>query len=136
MDTYSREIRSRTMAAIKGKDTKPEIYVRKLLHSLGYRYRLHKKTLPGSPDLVLEKYKTVIFINGCFWHRHRGCKFSKNPKNNKKYWKEKFKENIKRDDLNYKKLKRLGYKALVIWECETRPAKINVLTRKIFKILK
>ena len=91
------EQRSRNMSAIKSKNTKPEIKVRKALHSMGYRFRLHKKDLPGSPDIVLPKYKTVIFVHGCFWHRHQNCKYASNPKTRREFWEKKFKENIERD---------------------------------------
>ena len=102
------EARSRNMSAIKSKNTKPEIIVRKLLHSMGYRFRLHKKDLPGSPDIVLPKYKTVIFVHGCFWHRHHNCKFATTPKTRTEFWENKFKENIERDIKNQNKLKNLG----------------------------
>ena len=108
------------MAAIKSKNTKPEIAVRKLLHSLGYRFRLHRKDLPGSPDIVLPKYKTVIFVHGCFWHRHKGCKYKTTPKTRKEFWENKFNENIKRDKNNFKELKKLNWKVLVIWECQLK----------------
>ena len=106
------------MAAIKSKDTKPEIAVRKLLHSLGYRFRLHRKDLPGSPDIVLPKYKTVIFVHGCFWHRHKNCKYATSPKTREEFWENKFKQNVERDKNNFKELKNLNWKVLVLWECE------------------
>ncbi len=112
------EKRSKNMSAIKSKNTKPEIAVRKLLHSMGYRFRLHRKDLPGSPDIVLPKYKTVIFVHGCFWHRHENCKYASNPKTRKEFWENKFKANVKRDKNNFKELKNLNWKVLVIWECE------------------
>ena len=106
------------MAAIKSKNTKPEIAVRRLLHSLGYRFRLHRKDLPGSPDIVLPKYKTVIFVHGCFWHRHVNCKFATTPKTREEFWENKFKQNEERDKNNFKELKNLNWKVLVLWECE------------------
>ena len=106
------------MAAIKSKDTKPEIAVRKLLHSLGYRFRLHRKDLPGSPDIVLPKYKTVIFVHGCFWHRHEGCKYATNPKTRESFWNKKFEDNKKRDLEIKEKIKDIGWKSVIIWECE------------------
>ena len=112
------EQRSRNMSAIKSKNTKPEIKVRKVLHSMGYRFRLHRKDLPGSPDIVLPKYKTVIFVHGCFWHRHENCKYASTPKTRKEFWENKFKANVKRDKNNFKELKNLNWKVLVIWECE------------------
>jgi len=121
--------RSRNMSAIKSKNTKPEIAVRKMLHALGYRFRLHRKDLPGSPDIVLPKYKTVIFVHGCFWHRHENCKFASTPKTRKEFWENKFNENMKRDKNNFKELKKLNWNLLVIWECETK--NINLLIKKV-----
>ena len=123
------EQRSRNMSAIKSKNTKPEITVRKLLHSMGYRFRLHKKDLPGSPDIVLPKYKTVIFVHGCFWHRHQNCKYASNPKTRREFWEKKFKENIERDKKNQEKLKNLGWKTKIVWECEIK--KQDKLIKKI-----
>ena len=114
------EQRSRNMSAIKSKNTKPEITVRKLLHSMGYRFRLHRKDLPGSPDIVLPKYKTVIFVHGCFWHRHQNCKYASNPKTRREFWEKKFKENIERDKKTQEKLKNLGWKTKIVWECEIK----------------
>ena len=114
------EQRSRNMSAIKSKNTKPEIKVRKLLHSMGYRFRLHSKDLPGSPDFVLPKYKTVIFVHGCFWHRHENCKYASTPKTRKEFWNKKFTENKKRDSEIQEKIKILDWRSVVIWECETK----------------
>ena len=114
------EQRARNMSAIKSKNTKPEIAVRKLLHSMGYRFRLHRKDLPGSPDIVLPKYKTVIFVHGCFWHRHENCKYASTPKTRKEFWNKKFTENKKRDLEIQEKIKNLDWKSVVIWECETK----------------
>ena len=114
------EQRSRNMSAIKSKNTKPEIKVRKVLHSMGYRFRLHSKDLPGSPDIVLPKYKTVIFVHGCFWHRHENCKYASTPKTRKEFWNKKFKTNIKRDLEIQDKIKNLDWRSVVIWECETK----------------
>jgi len=121
------EQRSRNMSAIKSKNTKPEITVRKLLHSKGYRFRLHKKDLPGSPDIVLPKYKTVIFVHGCFWHRHQNCKYASNPKTRREFWEKKFKENIERDKKTQEKLKNLGWKTKIVWECEVKNREILIL---------
>ena len=123
------EQRSRNMSAIKSKNTKPEIAVRKLLHSMGYRFRLHRKDLPGSPDIVLPKYKTVIFVHGCFWHRHQNCKYASNPKTRREFWEKKFKENIERDKKTQEKLKNLGWKTKIVWECEIK--KQDKLIKKI-----
>ena len=117
------EARSRNMSAIKSKNTRPEIIVRKFLHSKGYRFRIHRKDLPGSPDIVLPKYKTVVFVHGCFWHRHEGCKYKTTPKTRTEFWENKFNENIKRDKNNFKELKKLNWKVLVIWECELNSLK-------------
>ena len=114
------EVRSRNMAAIKSKNTKPEIKVRQLLHSMGYRFRLHMKDLPGNPDIVLKKYKTVIYVNGCFWHRHPNCKYASTPKTRTSFWSQKFQSNVERDNKNYIKIKNLGWKYIVVWECELK----------------
>ena len=114
------EQRSRNMSAIKSKNTKPEIKVRKVLHSMGYRFRLHSKDLPGSPDIVLPKYKTVIFVHGCFWHRHENCKYASTPKTRQEFWNKKFKTNIERDLEIQDKIKNLDWRSVVIWECETK----------------
>jgi DNA mismatch endonuclease (patch repair protein) len=108
------------MSRIKSKDTNPEKVVRSMLHKMGYRFRLHRKDLPGKPDIVLPKYKTVIEIRGCYWHRHKGCKYAYTPKSNIEFWQEKFHKNIKRDKLNEQKLKELGWKVIIIWECELK----------------
>ena len=125
------EQRSRNMSAIKSKNTKPEIKVRKLLHSMGYRFRLHSKDLPGSPDIVLPKYKTVIFVHGCFWHRHQNCKYASTPKTRQEFWNKKFNENINRDKINQENLSSKGWKIIIIWECEIKNKKINL--EQIFK---
>lgn len=108
------------MAAVKSKNTKPEMQVRKILHSLGYRFRLHRKDLPGKPDIVLPKFKTVIFINGCFWHQHVGCKHASIPQTNTEFWEKKLSNNVERDRKNYQALFDMGWKVLVIWECEVK----------------
>ena len=112
--------RSKNMAAIKSKNTNPEIKVRKLLHSMGYRFRLHKKELPGSPDIVLKKYKTVVFVHGCFWHRHKECKYATNPKTREEFWNKKFLSNIERDIKVRERIKAAGWKSIVVWECELK----------------
>ena len=123
-DKISVEQRSRIMSRIRSKNTKPEMLVRKHLSSRGYRYRLHDKKLPGKPDIVLPKYKSVIFVNGCFWHRHRGCKYAYNPKSKVKFWNQKFTQNIERQKEVTKQLRKLKWKVLVIWECEVNNEKI------------
>lgn len=119
-DTISREQRSKVMALVRSKDTKPEMAVRKLVHRLGFRYRLHGQKLPGRPDLVFKKRKKVIFVHGCFWHRHENCKHARLPKSNTEFWIEKLNQNKLRDDKNLGTLTQLGWKSLIIWECETR----------------
>ena len=125
------EQRSKNMAAIKSKNTKPEIKVRKVLHSMGYRFRLHSKNLPGSPDIVLPKYKTVIFVHGCFWHRHENCKYASTPKTRQEFWNKKFTENIKRDKLNQENLSSKGWKIIIVWECEIKDKDFDL--NRLFK---
>lgn len=108
------------MSAIKSKNTKPELMVRKLLHNQGYRFRIQRKDLPGKPDIVLPKYNTAIFINGCFWHRHEGCKLASTPATNSDFWEKKFAANVERDARNYAALKEQGWNVLIIWECEVK----------------
>lgn len=121
-DVHTPEQRSRNMAAIKGSDTKPEMRVRSLLHSLGYRFRLHRNDLPGRPDIVLSKYRTVIFVHGCFWHCHY-CRWgSVVPKTRPEFWAEKRRGTTERDARNVAALKVAGWNVLVIWECESRSA--------------
>ncbi|WP_175839179.1 very short patch repair endonuclease [Burkholderia anthina] len=120
MDNLSPELRSALMAKVRGKDTRPELVVRTMLHRSGFRYRLHVGTLPGRPDIVLPRWKTVIFVHGCFWHRHSGCKLTTTPKTHTSFWLEKFNANIKRDIANKLALEQAGWKVLIIWECETR----------------
>jgi DNA mismatch endonuclease, patch repair protein len=117
MDIYAKQKRSQIMSHISGKNTKPEIAIRKIAHSLGYRFRLHKKELPGKPDIVFPKYKKVIFVNGCFWHGHINCNRSKLPTTNKKIWQDKIAGNKKKARSNYISLKKLGWDYLVIWQC-------------------
>jgi DNA mismatch endonuclease (patch repair protein) len=108
------------MSRIKSRETSPEIIVRSVLHQLGYRFRKHVKKLPGKPDIVLPKYKTVIFVHGCFWHQHHGCPKCKVPKSNIQFWTEKLNGNIERDRLHHSSLVAAGWRVLVIWECETK----------------
>lgn len=119
-DIKSREARSYNMSRIRCKDTKPEEIVRKYLFSKGFRYRKNDKKLPGTPDIVLPKYKTAIFVNGCFWHGHQGCKYFVWPRNNAEFWKQKIQANIQRDAQKHAQLKELGWNVIVIWECELR----------------
>ncbi len=108
------------MSRIKGKDTKPEKTVRSILHKNGFRFRLNSNDLPGKPDIVLPKYRSVILVHGCFWHRHSRCKFAYNPKSRAKFWQNKFSENVERDKFVKKKLRKEGWKVIVVWECETK----------------
>jgi len=133
-DTISEERRSWNMSRIKAKDTKPELIVRSLIHKMGYRFRIHRKDLPGKPDIVLPKYKTVIFVHGCFWHRHQGCKRAATPKSRVKYWEDKFAGNLKRDKNHQKQLKEMGWKVHVIWECEVKN-NIGTVKKKIQKFI-
>ena len=119
MDRISSERRSWNMSRIGSKDTLPELAVRSLLHSMGYRFRLHKRDLPGRPDIVLPKFHAVIFVHGCFWHRHKGCRFSCSPKTRKDFWKEKFHQNVQRDQKNVKELHSLHWRVFTVWECQT-----------------
>ncbi|WP_290460700.1 very short patch repair endonuclease [Bacteroides caecimuris] len=132
-DVKTPEQRSRNMAAIKGKDTKPEIIVRKYLFSRGLRFRVQVKKLPGNPDIVLPKYKTVIFVNGCLWHGHEGCKYFRLPKSNVEFWKEKIERNIERDRESMQALLDLRWKVIRVWECELRnKANREVTLNKIY----
>lgn len=119
-DIFSKTKRSEIMSKISGKETKPEILVRKYLFSKGFRYRKNVKDLPGKSDIVLPKYKTIIFINGCFWHGHKGCKRSTLPTSNMDFWKDKIGKNAERDKSDILKLKELGWKVIVVWECELK----------------
>ena len=120
MDNRSKEARSRNMSHIPSKNTKPEETVRKYLFNQGFRYRKNVSKLPGKPDIVLSKYKTVVFVNGCFWHAHKGCKWFVPPKSNSEFWQKKFQYNVERDECNYQRLKELGWRVLIVWECEIR----------------
>jgi len=124
-DVHSKETRSYNMSKIRGKDTKPELLVRKYLHSQGFRYRLHLKTLPGKPDIVLPKYKVVIFVNGCFWHGHADCKYYVVPKTRTDWWLNKITTNIKNDRLATSELLAGGWKVIDVWECELKKKIIN-----------
>jgi DNA mismatch endonuclease (patch repair protein) len=119
-DNLSEEKRSWNMRQIRNKNTMPEILVRSLIHAMGLRFRLHKKNLPGCPDIVLTKCRTVVFVHGCYWHRHLGCKYASTPKTNTAFWLKKFTQNTNRDTENYCRLKKLGWNVLIIWQCETK----------------
>lgn len=108
------------MAAITGKNTQPELALRRFLHALGYRFRLHRKDLPGKPDIVMPRLRTCIFVHGCFWHRHAGCRYATTPKTRSEFWAEKFLRNVERDLVNVRALEALGWKVMIVWECEIR----------------
>jgi DNA mismatch endonuclease, patch repair protein len=129
MDTLTSEKRSWNMSRIRGANTKPELAVRSMLHRLGYRFRIADKTLPGKPDIVLPRYKAVIFVHGCFWHRHQGCKYAYTPKSRLDFWEAKFEGNIMRDKKNISLLKKAGWLPIVIWECEIKHKTGAVLGR-------
>ena len=112
--------RSDIMSRIGGRDTAPEVAVRRIAHRLGFRFRLHRRNLPGTPDIVFPRHQAVVFVNGCFWHRHAGCRYAYEPKSRTQFWTKKFEGNVARDARNHAALRRLGWRVLVIWECETR----------------
>ncbi|WP_276204510.1 very short patch repair endonuclease [Pseudomonas putida] len=119
-ETENQKLRSKIMKSVGRTHTRPEIKVRQLLHRMGFRFRLHQKLLPGSPDIVLPKYRTAIFVHGCFWHRHPDCKYATTPKTRKEYWIPKLSANVERDARKSAQLEALGWRVIVIWECETR----------------
>jgi DNA mismatch endonuclease, patch repair protein len=132
-DRLTKEHRSWNMGRIHGKDTAPEKRVRSLLHRLGFRFRLHGKKLPGRPDIVLSKHKTVIFVHGCFWHRHRDCKNCTTPTHRRTWWLKKFEGNTARDKQHQEELRRLGWQVSVIWECETE--RLETIARRLSRLL-
>lgn len=136
MDSITKERRSWNMSRIKGSNTAPELVVRSLLHRMGLRFRLHRKDLPGKPDIVLPRHRTVVFVHGCFWHRHSGCAFAYSPKSNIEFWSKKFASNVRRDRSARAALRREGWSVKTIWECETRDEqKLNrVLQRRFAEI--
>jgi len=122
--------RSERMSRIRGKNTKPEVIVRRLLHAAGFRFRLHVSGLIGRPDIVLPRYKSIVLVHGCFWHRHAGCSIATTPKSNRSFWRTKFEGNVKRDRRNRAKLRRLGWRVFVIWECQVSSAAKSETTMK------
>lgn len=119
-DIYTPEKRSEIMSRIRGSNTKPEVRVRSLLHRLGYRFRLHRRDLPGTPDIVLPRHRAVVFVHGCFWHRHPGCKRTTMPKKNREVWEQKFERNVERDQRASTQLQALGWNVVTVWECELK----------------
>lgn len=134
MDRITKEKRSWNMSRIRGKDTKPELIVRSQIHAMGYRFRLHVKDLPGKPDILLPRYRTAIFIHGCFWHRHPGCKYAYTPKSRENFWAEKLRKNVERHEKISKELDRLSWRVLIIWECEV--SELPALGQKIESFLR
>lgn len=137
MDRITRERRSWNMSQIRSRDTKPELVVRSVLHRLGFRFRLESAKLPCRPDVVLPCHRTVVFVHGCFWHRHAGCRFAYTPKSSVQFWTRKFQTNIERDEQIARRLRRLGWKIIVVWECQTtdRTALTRSLQSKLAPLL-
>lgn len=135
-DVHSKKTRSYNMSQIKSKNTKPEIMVRKYLFSKGFRYRLHQKALPGKPDLVLPKYKTVIFIHGCFWHGHEGCRYAVIPKTRTEWWKNKIYQTKVKDCENIAALQTLDWKVLEVWECDLKKDKREATLARLSEMIK
>jgi len=133
VDKVSKEIRSYNMSQIKSKDTKPEIIVRSYLFSKGLRFRKNDKRYPGSPDVVLPKYNTVIFVHGCFWHLHENCKYAVMPKSNVEFWQKKLYRNRERDENNKNKLEELGWKVLIVWECQLKKHNIQQTLNTLYE---
>jgi DNA mismatch endonuclease (patch repair protein) len=133
MDTVSRERRSAMMSRIRGRDTMPEMVVRRMAHRLGFRFRLHRRDLPGKPDLAFPGRRKIVFVHGCYWHRHEGCRFAYQPKSNEAFWNDKFAGNVARDASASQELERLGWAVLTIWECET--ADPDALARSLTEYL-
>jgi DNA mismatch endonuclease, patch repair protein len=119
-DVHDPKTRSYNMSRIRGRNTKPEVRLRSLLHHAGLRFRIHKADLPGKPDIVLTKYKAVVFVNGCFWHRHEGCRYCTTPKTRANFWDKKFSDTIERDRLKHEQLEQAGWRVFIVWECELR----------------
>lgn len=135
-DVHSREVRSFNMSRIRSKDTKPEIIVRKALFAEGFRFRVHDRRYPGSPDIVLKKHRAVIFIHGCFWHGHKDCKYFKIPQTRTQWWQEKIARNKYNDRIAIRALKRDGWKVIILWECDLKSDKMTKTLNKLaFKIL-
>ena len=133
VDTVSPEVRSRIMARVKSKDTRPELLLRRLLHGLGYRYRLHRRDLPGRPDIVFPSRKKVVFVNGCFWHSHSGCPRATRPVANREYWLAKLKNNSERDERNLSLLEESGWQTATVWECQL--ADLEAVAQRMTKFL-
>ena len=137
-DVVSKAVRSRMMSGIRGSNTKPEILLRKLLHREGFRFRLNNAGLPGRPDVVMPKHNVAVFVHGCFWHRHSGCRFSYVPASNRQFWRDKFAKNVRRDAMMEEALVDDGWRVLVVWECASKRGRVDpsYLVTKIFKWMK
>lgn len=136
MDVVDSKTRSRIMAGIRGKNTRPELVLRKALHRRGFRYRLHAKYIPGRPDLALRKYNAVVFVHGCFWHRHEGCRFATIPATRTEYWIPKFERNVARDEEVHSRLLEIGWRVATVWECALRKAEhVDVAARMLARWL-
>jgi DNA mismatch endonuclease, patch repair protein len=133
MDSVTAQRRSEIMSRIRSSDTRPEMQVRRLLHGIGYRYVLHRRDLPGAPDLVFPSRRKIIFVQGCFWHQHKGCIDGRLPKSRVSYWKPKLQRNVERDRTNISKLRRTGWSVMTIWECDTN--KTDVMLRRMARFL-
>lgn len=135
MDIVDKATRSRMMAGIGGRNTKPEVLIRRALHGAGFRFRLHRRDLPGSPDIVLPKHRVAIQVHGCFWHRHANCQFTTFPSTNAEFWRKKFRDNVQRDSRKKRALQRLGWKVYTIWECEAaRPERVARLLNRLHQL--
>ena len=131
MDRFSKEERSRIMSHVRSRDTKPEKRLRSLLHHMGFRFRLYRRDLPGTPDIVLPKYRTAIFVHGCFWHQHPGCKRAAIPKSNTAFWQKKLERNQVRDAMIQRELTLMGWNVITVWECELKTGNEETLKRKL-----
>jgi DNA mismatch endonuclease, patch repair protein len=134
VDRLSKEHRSWNMSQIRSKNTAPELLLRSLLHRAGYRFRLHRKELQGRPDIVLAKFSTAIFVNGCYWHRHSGCKYATTPSTRTEFWKAKFQANVERDSANAEHLSKSGWNVITVWECELKSDPSNTLKHLQIKL--
>ena len=134
-DSLTKEKRSWNMSRITGKNTKPEILLRSLLHREGFRFRLHDERLPGKPDIVLPRYRTVIFVNGCFWHRHKNCKYAYTPKSRQEFWLNKFEETVRRDQKKQEILNNMGWQVLAVWECELKEDSTSLVSNILSRLL-
>lgn len=135
MDVVDATTRSKMMSGIRSKDTKPEMTVRRYLHSHGFRYRLHARDLPGSPDLILPKHKAAVFVHGCFWHRHQGCRYATTPSSNVGRWRQKFEGNVERDLRKAQALDAAGWRVIVVWECDLKRSPQERLSLLVDEIL-